>query len=138
MSGRHKVGDNAPSTKETTTPRAPARPLQTRRREPNFPRLGFKVLSSHKTPKRSYNAWIFRLSNFVGGRKKKKFTPLKRKRALKQGWGWGGINFNFSCHTTTGIHYSHDREVSKQPEAGACGPLGDQQPAPVVPSPLRS
>lgn len=98
--------------------------LRSRRREPNFPRLGFKVLSPHTTPKTSYNA-----SNFVG--EGKKIHSAEKKTCSKK----GERGINFSCRTTIGINYCLHREVSRQPEAGACGPLGDPQPVPVVPSP---
>lgn len=70
MSGRHKVGDNAPSTKETTTPRAPARRIQKPATGTELPKTRVQSpLPAHNTENK-LQCLDFRLSNFVGEGKK--------------------------------------------------------------------
>lgn len=102
---------------------------RSRRREPNFLESRVQSPLPARNTEKKLQCLDSRLSHFVG--EEKKIRSAEKKTCSKK----GERGINFSCHTTIGINYSHDREVSRQPEAGACGPLGDQEPVPVVPSP---
>lgn len=85
MSGRHKVGDNAPSTKETTTPRAPARRIQKPATGTELPKTRVQSpLPAHNTENK-LQCLDFRLSNFVG--EGEKIHSAEKKTCSPKGEG---------------------------------------------------